>query len=537
MTGGRVDDARALARAGRHDPRRRRPGAAARPRPGHGRAADRRWPRTPPRARRPIPPGGPASCTRRWDPRRTGRHRTSARPCAGVARPRGRGRGRGPDPHGPAGRVRAVLLDQLDKDIAGRRPAPRDVQRPPGHRRRAGRARGARGRAAAASRRGSREVLGGPVEVDARHRGVRWAQPPHAAGGAAHRRTARARTWSGSSRAAPSAPTARSRPGRCGCWPRPGCRCRRSGGSRGPTSWASPSSSWTWCPAAPRSTTPSSTPSSPRCTPSTAATRRWSRDALGPSPGPERRSPRRSTAGRPSTASRCPAPVPLLDEAVAWLRRPPAPDRSGRRRARGPRTGQLPVGRTARIVALTDWEFVHHGDAAEDWAYLAIIRGRKLGPPEWWYERIERIDRHPPGARGLARVGGVQPVQGRVRQPDRAAAVPRRRRDDPQPAGDRHRGALPLPAPAGRPGGAATRDETRRCDGPDPAEAARRARDHPALLPLRRGPRRPGLGAAADLLHRRRRHRVRGAGASSRATRRSRASARPRSARSTAAST
>lgn len=83
-------------------------------------------------------------------------------------------------------------------------------------------------------------------------------------------------------------------------------------------------------------------------------------------------------------------PVPLLDEAVAWLRahlRPTGPTVV----VHGdPGPGNF-LSREGRVVALTDWEFVHHGDAAEDWAYLAIIRGRKLGPPEWWYERIERI--------------------------------------------------------------------------------------------------------------------------------------------------
>jgi aminoglycoside phosphotransferase (APT) family kinase protein len=83
-------------------------------------------------------------------------------------------------------------------------------------------------------------------------------------------------------------------------------------------------------------------------------------------------------------------PVPLLDEAAAWLRthlRPTGPTVV----VHGdPGPGNF-LSQDGRIVALTDWEFVHHGDAAEDWAYLAIIRGRKLAPPEAWFDRIERI--------------------------------------------------------------------------------------------------------------------------------------------------
>jgi aminoglycoside phosphotransferase (APT) family kinase protein len=85
-----------------------------------------------------------------------------------------------------------------------------------------------------------------------------------------------------------------------------------------------------------------------------------------------------------------PVPVPLLDEAAAWLRihlRPTGPTVV----VHGdPGPGNF-LSQDGRIVALTDWEFVHHGDAAEDWAYLAIIRGRKLGPREAWFDRIERI--------------------------------------------------------------------------------------------------------------------------------------------------
>lgn len=40
------------------------------------------------------------------------------------------------------------------------------------------------------------------------------------------------------------------------------------------------------------------------------------------------------------------------------------------------------------MAAVIDWEFVHAGHAAEDWAYLALIRGRKLATPKQWKARM-----------------------------------------------------------------------------------------------------------------------------------------------------
>lgn len=38
-----------------------------------------------------------------------------------------------------------------------------------------------------------------------------------------------------------------------------------------------------------------------------------------------------------------------------------------------------------------DWEFAHVGDAAEDWAYLALIRGRRIMDADAWKARIARV--------------------------------------------------------------------------------------------------------------------------------------------------
>ncbi|MGY1809512.1 phosphotransferase family protein [Blastococcus sp. SYSU D00669] len=113
-------------------------------------------------------------------------------------------------------------------------------------------------------------------------------------------------------------------------------------------------------------------------------------DALGPVPDPGAAVAAQVDRWEAVYRGSVPEPVPLLDEAAAWLRahlRPTGPTVV----VHGdPGPGNF-LSVAGRVVALTDWEFVHHGDAAEDWAYLAVIRGRKLGPPDAWYERIARI--------------------------------------------------------------------------------------------------------------------------------------------------
>jgi aminoglycoside phosphotransferase (APT) family kinase protein len=112
--------------------------------------------------------------------------------------------------------------------------------------------------------------------------------------------------------------------------------------------------------------------------------------ALGPVPDPEDGVTAQVDRWEAVYRDSVPETVPLLDEAAAWLR--------AHLRATGPTVvvhgdpgpGNF-LSEDGRVVALTDWEFVHHGDAAEDWAYLAIIRGRKLAPPDAWFERIARI--------------------------------------------------------------------------------------------------------------------------------------------------
>lgn len=44
-----------------------------------------------------------------------------------------------------------------------------------------------------------------------------------------------------------------------------------------------------------------------------------------------------------------------------------------------------------RGLTTIDWEFAHVGDAAEDWAYLALIRGRRTMDPDAWKARLAAV--------------------------------------------------------------------------------------------------------------------------------------------------
>ena len=44
-----------------------------------------------------------------------------------------------------------------------------------------------------------------------------------------------------------------------------------------------------------------------------------------------------------------------------------------------------------RGLTTIDWEFAHVGDAAEDWAYLALIRGRRIMDADSWKSRLANV--------------------------------------------------------------------------------------------------------------------------------------------------
>lgn len=84
------------------------------------------------------------------------------------------------------------------------------------------------------------------------------------------------------------------------------------------------------------------------------------------------------------------APLPALERAFAWL--------DDRLVPTGPPVvvhGDPGPGNALQdelgVTAVIDWEFAHAGDAAEDWAYLALIRGRRFGDAADWKQRLARV--------------------------------------------------------------------------------------------------------------------------------------------------
>ncbi|MBV9204105.1 MAG: phosphotransferase family protein, partial [Actinobacteria bacterium] len=68
-------------------------------------------------------------------------------------------------------------------------------------------------------------------------------------------------------------------------------------------------------------------------------------------------------------------PIPLLERGFAWLRANLLPTGPSVIVHGDPGPGNA-LQDAGGVAAVIDWEFAHAGDAAEDWAYLALIRGR-----------------------------------------------------------------------------------------------------------------------------------------------------------------
>jgi aminoglycoside phosphotransferase (APT) family kinase protein len=85
-----------------------------------------------------------------------------------------------------------------------------------------------------------------------------------------------------------------------------------------------------------------------------------------------------------------PEPIPLLDEAAAWLHRyaPPLQRLSIVHGDAGP--GNV-VMAGDRVVAVTDWEFAHLGDPTEDWSFCLAMRGTRTLTREEWLALYERV--------------------------------------------------------------------------------------------------------------------------------------------------
>lgn len=78
-------------------------------------------------------------------------------------------------------------------------------------------------------------------------------------------------------------------------------------------------------------------------------------------------------------------PSPLLEEAAAWLHlhAPPLARLAVVHGDAGP--GNF-VHDAGQVVALTDWEFAHLGDPAEDWSFCMTMRGVRTMAREGWLE-------------------------------------------------------------------------------------------------------------------------------------------------------
>ncbi len=76
-------------------------------------------------------------------------------------------------------------------------------------------------------------------------------------------------------------------------------------------------------------------------------------------------------------------PIPLLDDAAAWLHRhaPPLERLATVHGDAGPANF---VHAHGKVVAITDWEFTHAGDPAEDWVFCIAMRGATTMPRETW---------------------------------------------------------------------------------------------------------------------------------------------------------
>ncbi len=91
-------------------------------------------------------------------------------------------------------------------------------------------------------------------------------------------------------------------------------------------------------------------------------------------------------------------PVPLLEEARAWLLHH-APGLDRLRVVHGDAGPGNFVARGGRVVAVTDFEFCHLGDPAEDWVFCATMRGRTSRSREAWaalFAEIVGVELTPP---------------------------------------------------------------------------------------------------------------------------------------------
>jgi aminoglycoside phosphotransferase (APT) family kinase protein len=88
--------------------------------------------------------------------------------------------------------------------------------------------------------------------------------------------------------------------------------------------------------------------------------------------------------------SALPVRSPLLEEAAAWLHHhaPPLEQLAVVHGDAGPGNFLHSGG---EVVAVTDWEFAHLGDPAEDWSFVVAMRGRRTMPRAEWLDLFSRV--------------------------------------------------------------------------------------------------------------------------------------------------
>ena len=118
------------------------------------------------------------------------------------------------------------------------------------------------------------------------------------------------------------------------------------------------------------------------------------------------------------------SPMPLIEEAAAWLRRhAPALDRPAIVHG-DPGPGNF-FHDGAAVVAFTDWEFAHLGDPIEDWVYLISMRGARTMTAGQWCRQIRDTAGTEVTDWDLRYWERLQLLQGGLRQPHLPAGVRR----------------------------------------------------------------------------------------------------------------
>ena len=146
-----------------------------------------------------------------------------------------------------------------------------------------------------------------------------------------------------------------------------------------------------------------------------------------------------------------PVAVPLLEEAAAWLiaNAPPLDQVHVVHGDAGP--GNF-VHRDGQIVAVTDFEFCHLGDPAEDWAFCATMRGHRTMERTAWIDAYRESSASRCDEARWSYWEAFNLFKGACANLTTPPRVRRRHQPGAEHAGRRHRPAPDVPAPPRRSG-------------------------------------------------------------------------------------